>query len=108
MPLSALRRLRTASKLALALALTPLVAWADAGVMIPSNSPQPDPRILSLAEMKMDLRIDNGVARVAIRQIFASHTASVLEGNWVFALPSRATISDFAVSGWTRKIQSPL
>jgi Ca-activated chloride channel family protein len=85
------------------LASLPVAAWADAGVLIPSNSPQPDAKILSLAEMKMDIRIDNGVARVAIRQIFASHQAAVLEGNWIFALPSRATISDFAVwDGVTR------
>lgn len=95
--------LRNAGKLALALALLPAAGWADAGVLIPSNNPQPDPKILSLAEMMMDVRIDNGVARVAIRQIFASHNEGVLEGNWVFALPNRATISDFAVwDGVTR------
>jgi Ca-activated chloride channel family protein len=98
--------LRNAAKVVLPLALLvglPVAAWADAGVLIPSNSPQPDAKILSLAEMKMDIRIDNGVARVAIRQIFASHQAGVLEGNWIFALPSRATISDFAVwDGVTR------
>jgi Ca-activated chloride channel homolog len=94
---------RNAGIVALALVLLPIAAWADAGVLIPSNNPQPDPNILSLAEMKMDIRIDNGVARVAIRQIFASHDPSILEGNWVFALPSRATISDFAVwDGVTR------
>ena len=94
---------RNAGVMALALVLLPIAAWADAGVLIPSNNPQPDPNILSLAEMKMDIRIDNGVARVAIRQIFASHDPSILEGNWVFALPSRATISDFAVwDGVTR------
>jgi Ca-activated chloride channel family protein len=94
---------RAAAKLALALVLLPVAGWADAGVLVPSNSPQPDPKILSLEEMKVDVRIDNGVARVAIRQIFASHHGSVLEGNWVFALPNRATISDFAVwDGVTR------
>ena len=90
-------------RLALALALLPAAGWADAGVLVPSNSPQPNPAILSLEEMKVDVRIDNGVARVSIRQIFASHHVSVLEGNWVFALPNRATISDFAVwDGVTR------
>ena len=84
-------------------ALTPSPAIGDAGVLIPSNNPQPDPRILSLEEMDADVRIDNGVARVSIRQIFASHSSSVLEGNWVFALPDRATVSDFAVwDGVTR------
>jgi Ca-activated chloride channel family protein len=89
--------LLAALRLALAAILAPLAAFADAGVLIPSNSPQPDANLLSLAEMKMDIRIDNGVARVAIRQIFASHDAGAVEGNWIFALPNRATISDFAV-----------
>ncbi len=92
-----------AMTLVVATVLLPIAVWADAGVLIPSNNPQPDANILSLAEMKMDILIDNGVARVAIRQIFASHDASTLEGNWVFALPSGATISDFAVwDGVTR------
>ena len=89
--------------LVLILALAPGRAIGDAGVLIPSNNPQPDPRILSLEEMDVEVRIDNGVARVSIRQIFASHSGSVLEGNWVFALPDRATVSDFAVwDGVTR------
>ena len=78
-------------------------AFADAGVLIPSTGPQPDPKVLSIEEMSIDIRIDNGVAKVAIRQIFASHVSRVLEGNWVFALPDRATVSDFAVwDGVTR------
>ena len=89
--------------LALLVVLLPVPALGDAGVLIPSNNPQPDPRILSLEEMDVSVRIDNGVARVSIRQIFASHSSSVLEGNWVFALPDRATVSDFAVwDGVTR------
>ena len=83
--------------------LAPGPAMGDVGVLIPSNNPQPDPRILSLEEMDVEVRIDNGVARVSIRQIFASHSSSVLEGNWVFALPDRATVSDFVVwDGVTR------
>ncbi len=85
----------------LVLAVTSL--WGDAGILIPSNNSEPDPKILSLEEMEIDVRIDNGVARVSIQQIFASHSSSVLEGNWIFALPERATISDFAVwDGVTR------
>jgi Ca-activated chloride channel family protein len=53
--------------------------------------------------MAIDLWMDNGTARVLIRQIYASHVSEVLEGNYVFALPSRATVSDFAVwDGVTR------
>ena len=45
----------------------------------------------------MDILIDNGDARVSIRQIFGNRTGSVLEGNYIFALPSRGLVSDFAV-----------
>jgi len=94
---------RAAGKLVLAIVLLPVAVFGDAGVLIPSNSPDPDPKILSLAEMKIDVRIDNGVARVAIQQIFASYSPSVLEGNWVFALSNLATISEFAIwDGVTR------
>jgi len=87
----------------LLLALAPRLAVADAGVLIPSNSPQPDPKILSLEEMHIGVVIDNGVARVDLRQIFANHRSGVLEGEWVFALPAGATVSDFAVwDGVTR------
>jgi Ca-activated chloride channel family protein len=84
MPLFSRALIEAAARLVLALALLPGAARADAGVLIPSNIPQPDPAVLSLEEMKVDVRIDNGVARVAIRQIFASHHPGVLEGNWVF------------------------
>lgn len=79
------------------------LACGDAGVLIPSNREQPDPSLLSLEDMSIDIRIDNGDARVFVRQVYASHTGGVLEGNYVFALPGRATISDFAIwDGVTR------
>ena len=71
--------------------------YGDAGVLVPRGSTQPNPAILSLEEIQIDIRIDNGDARVFVREIFANHTAGIQEGNYVFALPSRATISDFAV-----------
>jgi Ca-activated chloride channel homolog len=76
---------------------TPQPAAADAGVLIPRDKTQPDPSILSLAEMQVDIRIDNGDARVWVRQIFLNHTPEREEGNYIFALPSRTTVSDFAV-----------
>lgn len=89
--------------LVLAALISPLALRADAGVLIPSNDSQPDPKKLSLEEMDIAILIDNGVARVSIQQIFASHQSSVLEGKWIFALPYSATVSDFAVwDGVTR------
>ena len=75
----------------------PRAACADAGVLVPAGHTQPDAKIFSLDEMTIEIRIDNGDARVAIRQIFGSHTAAVTEGSYSFALPGRAAVSDFAV-----------
>src|SRR5215469_16875978 len=77
------------------LTIVPL-AVADAGILLPRDKQQPDPAVLSLEEMEIDVRIDNGDARVFVRQIFSNHTAGIQEGNYIFALPSRAIISDFA------------
>jgi len=81
----------------LALLLAPALLQADAGILIPRDKAQPDPAVLSLEEMDIAVRIDNGDARVFVRQIFANHTNHIEEGNYVFALPSQATVSDFAV-----------
>jgi Ca-activated chloride channel family protein len=75
----------------------PALLLADGGVLIPRDKAQPDPAILSLEEMEITIRIDNGDARVYVRQVFANHTPHIEEGNYVFALPTRATVSDFAV-----------
>src|SRR5271154_5886335 len=77
--------------------LSSVMAFADAGVLVPRDKAQPDPAILSLEEMEITVQIDNGDARVFVKQIFANHTAKIEEGNYIFALPSRATVSDFAV-----------
>jgi Ca-activated chloride channel family protein len=85
------------------LLLMPPALFADGGVLIPRDKAQPDPSILSLEEMEITVQIDNGDARVFVKQIFANHTARIEEGNYIFALPSRATVSDFAVwDGATR------
>ena len=89
----------------LLLLLAPSPAFSDGGVLIPRDKSQPDPAILSLEEMEITVEIDNGDARVFVRQIFANHTAGIQEGNYVFALPSRATVSDFAV--WDGPVRIP-
>ncbi len=83
--------------------MSPIPLLGDVGVLIPSGSSTPNPAILSLDEMAVEVRIDNGDARVSIRQIFASHRGGVLEGEYLFSMPNRATVSDFAVwDGVTR------
>ena len=71
--------------------------WGDAGVLIPSTAKQPDPKVLTLDEMSIAIVIDNGNAKVKVQQIFSNHTGAPIEGNYVFALPGRALISDFAI-----------
>src|ERR1039457_4824918 len=72
-------------------------ALADTGVLIPGGRQQPDAAVFSLNEMVLEIRIDNGVARVRVRQVFGNHSATVQEGVYQFALPAKATVSDFAV-----------
>lgn len=76
-------------------------AWrgeAQSGALIPSSvKDKPDPAILSLQVMNVDVLIDNQHARVRVLQIFDSHVAQVLEGKYLFALPPQASIADFAV-----------
>src|ERR1035438_6348943 len=73
------------------------VAFGDAGLLLPGDKKQPDPLWLSLEEMTIDIHIDNGHARVSTRQIFANHKNITQEGTYIFALPGRAIVSDFAV-----------
>lgn len=74
-----------------------LAAFGEAGRLIPGDTNRPDDARLRLAEMEIRVRIDNGHARVNTKQIFANETDNVLEGTWLFTLPGRATLSDFAV-----------
>ncbi len=85
--------------------LSSSLLFADAGVLIPRDKQQPNPAILSLEEMEITVRIDNGDARVFVRQVFANHTGAIEEGNYIFALPSHATISDFAT--WDGPVRLP-
>ena len=80
-------------------------ARPDAGTLTPKDKQAPDPAILSLEEMSVDIAIDNGDAHIHIVQIFANHTAQIEEGTYRFALPSAATVSDFAV--WDGAVRIP-
>jgi Ca-activated chloride channel homolog len=81
------------------------LAFADAGVLVPAGHDQSDPAIFSLNEMTVDIRIDNGIGRVQVRQIFGNHSGTIQEGSWTFALPGRASVSDFAV--WDDVVRIP-
>ena len=89
--------MRAFLKLCVPLMTACALARGDAGVLIANGHDRPDASVLSLEEMEIDVRIDNGDARVSIRQIFANHSNSISDGTYVFALPVRAIVSDFAV-----------
>ncbi|HWB83524.1 MAG TPA: VIT and VWA domain-containing protein [Bryobacteraceae bacterium] len=98
-----MRRFPPLARIAAAFLALTLGAAADTGVLIPSGRQQPDPAIFSLDEMTLDVLIDNGTARVRVRQIFGNHSGTVQEGVYRFALPNKAAVSDFAVwDGVTR------
>src|SRR5438105_9115011 len=89
----------------LVLLLIPIAARAQSGVLIPASTQKPDPAILSLDEMSVDIKIDNQFARVRVVQIFGNHTNRVQEGQYVFLIPTTASISDFAV--WDGDVRIP-
>jgi Ca-activated chloride channel family protein len=99
---------RTAVKILTVLALVmfaPLIAVAQSGVLIPSSTEKPDPAVLSLDEMSVNVLIDNQYARVRVTQIFGNHTDRIQEGRYVFLIPTTASISDFAV--WDGDVRIP-
>src|SRR5258708_17089317 len=55
--------------------------------------------------MEIKGEIENGEGRGLVRQNFANHTGGIQEGNYIFALPSRPTVSDFAV--WDGPVRIP-
>ncbi|MBM3787640.1 MAG: VWA domain-containing protein [Acidobacteria bacterium] len=90
------------------LALLILAAWplaADVGTLLPANKQAPDPAILATGETAIDIFVDGSGARVVMRQIFENRSGSVQEGNYVFALPANAIVSDFAV--WDGPVRIP-
>jgi Ca-activated chloride channel family protein len=80
-------------------------ASAQSGVLIPLGKDKPDPSILTLDEMTVNVLIDNQYARVRVSQIFGNHSADPQEGRYVFLIPTTAAISDFAV--WDGDVRIP-
>jgi Ca-activated chloride channel family protein len=95
-----MRRLFFFASLALATAAHP-----QSGVLLPADSDQPNPAVLSLEEMNVNIVIDNGDARVYETQIFANHGEAIQEGTYIFALPTGSTVSDFAT--WDGPVRIP-
>ena len=90
---------------ALNLFLAVVLVSAQSGVLIPTSEGKPNPKVLSLQVMNVDILIDNQHARVKIMQIFDNHTAETMEGKYLFALPPTSSIFDFAV--WDNDTRIP-
>ena len=69
------------------LLLTPARVHAQAGLLVPTSTGRPDPSVLSLREMAIDVGIARGYARVNVRQVFENKTGSPQEGTYRFRLP---------------------
>ena len=80
-------------------------ASAQSGVLIPTSTEKPDPAVLALDEMSVQIVIDNQYARVRVMQIFGNRTERAQEGRYVFLIPTTAAISDFAV--WDGDVRIP-
>lgn len=81
-------------------------AFGDAGVLVPmSIKDEPDPAILSLYSMRVEIEIDNQFAKVKVLQIFENHTNQAIEGKYLFVIPEKAAISDFAI--WDAGVRIP-
>lgn len=86
-------------------ALAP-TALAQSGVLVPSNvSSKPDANVIELTEMTVTVSVDRQLARTRVLQIFANRTDRPIEGSYVFAIPTTASIADFAV--WDGDVRIP-
>jgi Ca-activated chloride channel family protein len=105
-PWSILKLILAKPLIAVALVVfAPLVAQAQSGVLIPSSTEKPDPAVLSLDEMTVNVLIDNQYARVRVTQIFGNRTDRIQEGRYVFLVPTTASVSDFAL--WDGDVRIP-
>ena len=85
--------------------LAAIPASAQTGLLVPTSTGRPDPRVLSLREMTVDVGVARGVARVNVRQVFENHTGEIQEGTWRFRLAPSGAVGDFAV--WDGLIRIP-
>lgn len=98
-------KMRSARLLLLLLVLVPGAPplRAQAGLLVPTSAGRPDPSVLSLREMDVQVGIARGYARISVRQVFENHTERIQEGTYRFRLPLSAAVGDFAVwDGLTR------
>lgn len=76
----------------------PSVVLADGMIVLPRPEPRvPTPFPLSVKYHRVQVTIENAVARTSVDQAFYNPTDVRLEGVYIFPLPRAAVISDFAM-----------
>ena len=86
--------------------LSSSIAHSDGGVLkpfLPGSEVKKD--VLDLARMEVRVEIDNGMAQVAILQIYRSQYHRALEGQYEFMIPETAELSQFAI--WEDGVRIP-
>jgi Ca-activated chloride channel family protein len=86
--------------------LFPVLLLSDAGVLIPVTvSDTPDPSILSLYRMEVNIEIKDRIAETKVLQVYRNHTDGILEGQYIFTIPEQAMLKDFAI--WDQDVRIP-
>ncbi len=78
-----------------ALVLAAAVGAGAAGLMIPKDESVPP---LAIEYLRVDTTIDNQVATTRISQAFRNSTGSDLECTYIFPIPERAALREFAMT----------
>jgi Ca-activated chloride channel family protein len=68
----------------------------------------PIQRSLTLTDMRVDVRIDSGLARTTIKQTLRNDGGMIAEGSYMLPLPKGAVISDFALIDGDRRLTPEL
>lgn len=89
-----MKRTHVAFLAVLALAATAAGRSEGAGMMVPDDESVPP---LALKYLRVDTTIENQVATTRISQAFKNSTSRDLECTYIFPLPERAAIRDFAM-----------
>lgn len=94
--------------LVLAVFLGASTAFAD-GLIVPVPPPgMPMPPPLSIKYHRVNVSIDNQMARTDVDQVFRNNSGRELEGTYIFPIPDGAAINDFAMYVGGEKIAARL
>ena len=65
---------------------------AQAGLLVPTSTGRPDPAVISLREMAIDVGIARGYARVNVRQVYENHGSRPIHARYIFPASTRAAV----------------